>query len=102
MLLDSLVRRDKLIVAFAGGLEQTPASGTHMALIGAVRKGANFAAPLRRTGGSETQTLGPVGVCEMSCNIWPESLSFASLATSACVIMPTSLSSSSTTGIRRS
>ena len=47
------------------------------------------------------QTLGPVGICEMPCSIWPESLSFTSRAMSACATIPTSLLSSSTTGILR-
>ena len=57
--------------------------------------------PSRSDSECGAQTLGPVGICEMPCSIWPESLSFTSRAMSACATIPTSLLSSSTTGILR-
>ena len=65
------------------------------------RGGATFAAPPRQASDNARQTLGPVGVREMSSTIWAKSFSLPSIAMSACARTPTSVLSSSTTGKRR-
>ena len=65
------------------------------------REGATFAAPSRHASDNARQTLGPVGVREMSSTIWAKSFSLPSIAMSACARTPTSVLSSSTTGKRR-
>ena len=65
------------------------------------REGATFRRPSRHALENARQTLGPVGVREMSSTIWAKSFSLPSIAMSACAITPTSVLSSSTTGKRR-
>ena len=79
-----------------------PPSPTHKTSTVHVEAGA----PARRVNSRAREHLwlysrGPVGDFEISSTISPTAFSFASTAISACANMPTSLSSLSTTGSRR-